>query len=77
MGDFNLTEILLLVVVGLLLFGPSRIPELARQCGRAVNMFKRGLKETIEDSPTVVSSEPKSLPASPADADEKAVHPQA
>jgi sec-independent protein translocase protein TatA len=49
MGDLNFTEILVILVVGLLLFGPNKIPEFARQCGRAVNMFKKGLKEGLEE----------------------------
>ncbi|MBI4374926.1 MAG: twin-arginine translocase TatA/TatE family subunit [Elusimicrobia bacterium] len=48
---FNLGygELLIIVVVGLIIFGPSKIPEFARQCGRAVNMFKHGLREGFED----------------------------
>ena len=58
MGDLNFTEILIILVVGLLLFGPNKIPEFARQCGRAVNMFKKGLKEGLEEeSPTASAKE--------------------
>lgn len=42
-------EMLIIVVVGLLLFGASRIPEVARSLGRSVNAFKSGLKEGLED----------------------------
>lgn len=49
MGDFSFGEILIILIAGLVLFGPNKIPEFARQCGRAVNMFKKGLKEGLED----------------------------
>ena len=35
------TELLLILVVALILFGPRKLPELARQLGRGMNEFKR------------------------------------
>jgi sec-independent protein translocase protein TatA len=52
MGGLGTTEIIVIAVVALILFGPSKIPEFSRQLGRAVNMFKRGLKEGMEDDDT-------------------------
>ena len=49
MGGLGTTEILVIAVVALVLFGPSKIPEFARQLGRTVNMFKKGLKEGMDD----------------------------
>ena len=49
MGGLGTTEIVIIAVVALILFGPSKIPEFAKQCGRAMNMFKKGLKEGIGD----------------------------
>ncbi len=49
MGDFSFGEILIILIAGLVLFGPNKIPEFARQCGRAVNMFKKGLREGLEE----------------------------
>ena len=51
MGDFSIGEIVVILVVGLILFGPNKIPEFARQCGRAVNMFKQGLREGLDEEP--------------------------
>jgi len=48
MGGFSYGEILVIAVVGLVLFGPDKIPEFAKQCGKAVNMFKEGMKEGLE-----------------------------
>ncbi len=49
MGGLGTTEIVIIAVVALVLFGPSKIPEFARNLGRAVNMFKKGLKEGLDD----------------------------
>ncbi len=53
MGGIGTSELLVIAVVALILFGPSKIPEFARNLGRAVNMFKKGLKEGLdEETPT-------------------------
>ncbi len=49
MGGLGTTEIIVIAVVALVLFGPAKIPEFARSLGRAVNMFKKGMKEGLED----------------------------
>lgn len=46
---FGWTEILLVMLVVLLVFGASRLPEIARSLGSSVNEFKRGLKEAGEE----------------------------
>ena len=52
MGGLGTTEIIVIAVLILILFGPSKIPDFAKQCGRAVNMFKKGMKEGLEDDET-------------------------
>ena len=37
-------EIILLVGLLLMLFGPSKLPELAKSIGKSVNEFKDGIK---------------------------------
>ena len=49
MGGLGTTEIVVIAVVALILFGPGKIPDFAKQCGRAMNMFKKGLTEGFED----------------------------
>ena len=52
MGGLGYGEMLVIAVVGLILFGPDKIPEFAKQCGKAVNMFKQGMKEGLEEEPS-------------------------
>lgn len=41
MGDVSILEILVILVVALLAFGPGRLPEFARGLGKAVHEFRR------------------------------------
>ena len=44
------TEILIMVAVVLLLFGASKIPKLMRSMGSGLGEFKKGLKESNEET---------------------------
>lgn len=45
MRNFGPTEILLVLLVLVLLFGAKRIPELARSLGQSLTEFKKGRSE--------------------------------
>lgn len=49
MGGLGTSELIVIAVVALILFGPSKIPDFARSLGRAVNQFKKGLNEGLEE----------------------------
>ncbi|MGH2768569.1 MAG: Sec-independent protein translocase subunit TatA/TatB [Candidatus Methylomirabilales bacterium] len=62
MRNFGSGELLLVAVFALLVFGPRRLPEIARSIGRALRELRRatgelseelklGLEETPEDRP--------------------------
>lgn len=65
------TEIILIALVVLLLFGGRKIPELMKGIGRGVKSFKdgvHGMEEEMKDSPKKdPPSEKKSTPPDPAD----------
>lgn len=48
LGRLGLTEILVIVLLVVLLFGGKKIPELMRGVGRGVKEFKEGLNEKQE-----------------------------
>lgn len=45
MGEFSISHILLLLVIFLIFFGPSRLPALGQSLGKAIRGFKQGLNE--------------------------------
>jgi len=49
MGRIGTTEILLIVLAIIILFGARRIPELMRSLGGGVREFKKGMHEVPED----------------------------
>ncbi len=49
MGNIGLAELVVLLVVVLILFGPGKLPEVGKALGKAVGEFRRGIKEGIED----------------------------
>jgi sec-independent protein translocase protein TatA len=52
MGSFGTTEIILVVAVLFLLFGASRLPQLAKSLGQTRKAFKEGMREAEEEERT-------------------------
>ncbi len=46
-GPIGWTELLLIIVIALLLFGPRRLPELAKSMGEAINEFRKASSGVI------------------------------
>jgi Tat protein translocase TatB subunit len=44
-GDMSFAETVVIFVLALLIFGPKKLPEIARQVGKALNEFKRASNE--------------------------------
>ncbi len=66
MGNLGMPELLLILVLALLLFGPKKLPEIGRQLGKGLGEFKRAsndLKRSIEDEIEKVSKEEPSARA--------------
>lgn len=57
--DIGPGELLIAVVVILLLFGPSRLPSLARGLGSAVHEFRRGVTGDDEQEREPQSTDPE------------------
>jgi sec-independent protein translocase protein TatA len=49
LGNLHFGEIMIIVLVILLLFGASKIPQLMRSMGSGISQFKKGLKDGEKD----------------------------
>ena len=47
--NLGMTEILIILLVALLLFGPRKLPELGRSLGQSIREFQRGAKSIREE----------------------------
>lgn len=45
MANLGLTEILLILLIVLILFGAKRLPDLAKGIGKAISELRKGMKD--------------------------------
>jgi TatA/E family protein of Tat protein translocase len=67
MFDIGLQEMLVIGVIALLVFGPSKLPELGRMVGRAMREFRRAsdeFRQTVETNLNLNAPDPISQPSS-------------
>jgi len=60
LGQIGTTEVLLILVVVLLLFGAKKIPELMKGIGKGVKSFKDGMNGKDDDTGNEQEKEQKS-----------------
>lgn len=71
--NLGMPEILVILLIALLLFGPKKLPELGRSLGQSIREFKRGAQEIREEleKSVEVKEAPKPAGAEPAPAKEE------
>jgi sec-independent protein translocase protein TatA len=78
LGSIGMSELLIIFVIALIVFGPRKLPELGRSLGKSLGEFKRAsndLRNTLEEEIHVeeqvrrepVTPAPKPAPAPPID----------
>lgn len=55
MGEFSISHMLILAVILLVFFGPSKIPQFGQSLGKAIRGFKQGLNEIDTDAKDVTN----------------------
>jgi sec-independent protein translocase protein TatA len=70
MGNLGPTEIILILLVLVLLFGAKKLPELARGSGRALRIFKAETKGLMDDDDKTKTDEQREIEARQRQADQ-------
>lgn len=49
MGKIGMSELLVVLAIVLVIFGPKALPKLGRSMGKTIGGFRQGLKEDVAD----------------------------
>lgn len=63
MPNIGLAELVVLLVVILILFGPGKLPEVGKALGKAVGEFRRGIRDGIDEKDASRSESNGSTPS--------------
>ena len=50
--QFGWPELIIVLVIALLIFGPSKLPKLAESIGKTVRQFRKGISEDETEAPS-------------------------
>jgi sec-independent protein translocase protein TatA len=75
-GSIGMPELIIILVLALIIFGPRKLPELGRSLGKSLGEFRRAsneLRSTLEEeirveeqkAPTAQSGTPSEVPYTP------------
>ena len=69
-GSIGMPELIIILVIALIIFGPRKLPELGKSLGRSLNEFKRAsadLQNTLEQEIKLEEQKEQQTKTRPAD----------
>jgi len=61
MFSFSMPELVLILVIALVVFGPGKLPEVGKALGKGINEFRKGM-ETGQSEPVNIQAKPVDKP---------------
>ena len=58
MGGLGFPEMMVILVIGLIIFGPKKLPQLGEGLGKAIKSFKDGMREGTEEKQEATKIDP-------------------
>ena len=59
MGKIGTTELLVVLAIVLIIFGPKALPKLGRSLGKTLGSFRKGMSDGADDEEVVVKKKKK------------------
>ncbi|MBP2637455.1 MAG: twin arginine-targeting protein translocase, TatA/E family [Firmicutes bacterium] len=63
MFNFSMPELIVVLIVALVVFGPAKLPEIGRAFGKSINEFKSATNDVKEETQKTIYLETQEKPA--------------
>jgi sec-independent protein translocase protein TatA len=55
LGKIGVTELVIVLVIAFLIFGPAKLPQLGKSVGEGIREFKKAFRPTREEEPESIA----------------------
>lgn len=59
MFGMGMSELLVILIIGLIVFGPGKLPDIGRAVGKSLNEFKKATSGILDNEPVKMDPVPK------------------
>lgn len=69
MGKIGPFELILILVIALVIFGPSKLPQIGKSMGQAIKEFRKSTSQVTKDIESLADEEVEAAPAKKSQSD--------